>query len=243
MPGAKGATHAHAGHGASGQLAANRPGSGQLAATWLIERPTPPGAQAGRRRPPSAQTRPGPRRPGRRARRRGGAAAHRPDREPARHPHHRQVRPARRGPLRRPALPGDCPHRAARSRGRDYAHGTASDDEHRELADALRATRATVRAWTKLPSCRSRVTKPPGAGSAADLSPARRLAGPTPTARTAARPRPTVGASPRPRLPDRAQRRILPRSSSDPGCGDGAPSWGTRRTRRQVAGGARRQPG
>jgi DNA adenine methylase len=31
-----------------------------------------------------------------------------------------------------------------RSRGRDYAHDTASDDEHRELAVALRATRATV---------------------------------------------------------------------------------------------------
>jgi site-specific DNA-adenine methylase len=28
-----------------------------------------------------------------------------------------------------------------------------SDDEHRELADALRATRATVRAWTKLRLC------------------------------------------------------------------------------------------
>lgn len=31
-----------------------------------------------------------------------------------------------------------------RSRGRDYAHDTASDDQHRELAQALRATRATV---------------------------------------------------------------------------------------------------
>jgi len=31
-----------------------------------------------------------------------------------------------------------------RSRGRDYSHDTASDDEHRDLAAALRATRATV---------------------------------------------------------------------------------------------------
>jgi len=31
-----------------------------------------------------------------------------------------------------------------RSRGRDYSHDTASDAEHRELASALRATRATV---------------------------------------------------------------------------------------------------
>ena len=31
-----------------------------------------------------------------------------------------------------------------RSRGRDYSHDTASDGEHRELAEALRATRATV---------------------------------------------------------------------------------------------------
>jgi DNA (cytosine-5)-methyltransferase 1 len=31
-----------------------------------------------------------------------------------------------------------------RSRGRDYAHDTASDGEHRELAKALRATRATT---------------------------------------------------------------------------------------------------
>jgi site-specific DNA-adenine methylase len=31
-----------------------------------------------------------------------------------------------------------------RPRGRDYSHDTASDDEHRELASALRATKATV---------------------------------------------------------------------------------------------------
>lgn len=31
-----------------------------------------------------------------------------------------------------------------RSRGQDYSHDTASDDEHRELAKALHATRATV---------------------------------------------------------------------------------------------------